>query len=113
MTAAVKPPPHFLAGCVLPMRDGRPILLSASCEDGAADPELRYIVIFSSADKLTEGLARMAVSFDQVVRIDDEQAFLNSLPVGLGIMKDPYWTADGVIRFEASRVAPAGQGALS
>ena len=81
-----------LVGCLIPFRDGQPVLL----EVGATRP---YIPIFSTIEKLKGTLQYVRAPYDSIKQIEEDEGFIESIPLDVFLMKDPWRTIEGKIRF--------------
>jgi hypothetical protein len=71
--------------------------------------EKLYLPIFSSADACRAFMGRAGVPYSRLVQIDDERAFLGSLPADIAVILDPTHTPQGTIHY-AEIVPRAGSG---
>ena len=78
-----------LTGALMPWKDG-PVFLE---EPGSS---FVYLPCFSKAEALEAVMRRAGVSYEEIVRIEDEEEFLAILGIpeaaGIRIVKDPYFT---------------------
>lgn len=83
-----------LVGGLMPWLDDRPLLLRI------AGSPYQYITVFSTLEKLKVCLRRVGVPFKKIKRIDDTEEFLATVPEGVEVIYDPWWTDKGTIRYK-------------
>lgn len=84
-----------LTGCLLPWNDGfdQPVLLTLIGSDAP------YMAVFSTEAMLQATMARANVPFDRIKLIGEHWEFIDSIPDEILIIKDPWYTLEGKIRF--------------
>ncbi len=89
-----KPAEHCsIAGCLFPWRDEEPVLLQMPMSQHV------YLPVFSDETRLRSLMIRAGVAFDEIKRIDEQDEFLVSLPPKIVVIKDPWFTVQGTVRF--------------
>jgi len=87
-----------ITGCLFPAHgDRRPVLLQI---EGAGDD--LFLPVFSTTEKLVDGMQLAATSYSRIIQITNERAFLDSLEestLKLRVIVDPYKHESGTLRF--------------
>lgn len=89
-----KPPQEIeLTGSLIPMASGQPVLLEMP------ESDLLYLPTFTEVSRLYTCLEKAGIEFDSILSVVDGREFLQSIPADITVIQDPWFTAEGKIRF--------------
>jgi hypothetical protein len=86
-----------ITGCVFPWEDGHPTYLQVPGSD------LLYLPLFSYPDKIPDFMARAQIPYKELKQVMDGRDFASSFPRNIKLMVDPYFTAEGRVRWSEVR----------
>lgn len=89
----VPPKVVSLIGKIIPWTAEQPVLLSMP-----ASP-YRYLPCFTDPDKLHAFMQEAKIGVERVKKIDEQHDFLDSLPLDVRVVLDPYFLPNGRVRF--------------
>lgn len=88
-----------LQGCIFPVRDGQPTLLSMP---QSPHP---HLPCFTTKEKLLGLMERIGVPVDNIKAISNPMEFLDSMnEYKIVVILDPYFTSEGKVRYREIRV---------
>ncbi|HWY34861.1 MAG TPA: hypothetical protein VNX68_09455 [Nitrosopumilaceae archaeon] len=82
-----------LTGYVFPWANDRPVLAKMAGND------LSYLLLFATADKLSEFLPKCGIEYQSIKQIDNPVEFIDNLPKDIVVVYDPYMTNRGTVRW--------------